>query len=1005
MMRGLILGVFWILAGSVSAAVEVIKDFDPVMLQRPDLDLTYHNMPEAIAAGSQQSALRAVTIGDFNTDGRQDILGITAGGQVVLLKGNPTHPNYNTRIDHWQAFAAPETVDLRLTSGGLLGLESGDFNADGLLDWAAAYAQGHVNFYQGDGTGAFVWLRRLHFDGELVAIHSGDYGRRDNLTDIALISTNAGAHLLHLLTSRNGAAAAPIKTQMLTHPATNIVAGRFDDDIHYDLAIAGGTSLSIYAVPDSLPARVIQQVNLPMTAKGLNFAKRGQLLVAGSDTGFWDINTIGHTRHNDNSSNTPIMTSGQSYYFRIDGDALKDRLLLDQAGGISIAFARSALFATFGVDSTGDSGDALPGDGSCSATGGGCTLRAAIEESNASAGMDMITVTVAGTTVPLTPYTITDPVIIDGTGGSTVIEQGSTEGPGVGIKPVFAISAGGTTIRGLTVMGPDGDSFARLTSGDGNLFTGNVFAITDSTNFGGFEIETADNIIGGTTVSERNIFAGVIFDIDGGTIDTATGNRVIGNYFGVDAGGASRLGTGSCVAVRDRDNEIGGSVAGSGNVITGFDGMSLLCIPLRVERFGESLGTLVQGNMIGTNAAGTAAIGNPTQGILVSDARDVTIGGSTPAAGNLISGNGNAILNGNEHGIHVTAATSRGDGLVIQGNYIGTDITGSTAIGNTGHGVFIDDVDGSLIGGSSAGAGNLISGNGEDGIHLEGFSGFSLAAPRIQGNRIGINLAADSALGNTGDGLHLLFVDDAQIGGTTAAAGNLIGANTGNGIILESPGSRRNIIEGNHIGTATDGQTDLGNGEHGIRVFSAQMGRIGGVANGAGNRIAFNALAGIAVQGLGSFGRENQITRNRIHDNVGLGIDLVGNGVVDVNDPGDTDAGPNLGQNFPEITALTGGDMLTGSLNSAASSTFTIEFFSSTSCDASGNGEGGVFVESISVTTNAAGDAGITHTLSAPIPEGLQLTATATDADGNTSEFSECISVVDSEVFLIDGFE
>ncbi len=1004
-MRHLILCVIWSFTSSLWAAAELLRGFDPLPVQRPDMRLSYQPSTNAIGGRATQAPLLAMTISDFNADGRKDILGVAFNGQVMLLEGNQTHGNFVAPIDNWTAFKTAQPVGLKITASGLLGLESGDFDADGLADLAAAYSQGYVNFYRGNGQGQFEWMQRLHFDGQLTTIHSGDYGRRDNMPDIAISSSSGNTHLLHILTSAEGAASAAVNTQLLHHPVTHIAHGRYNDDIEYDLVLAGNNQLSIYAISGLNDTRLIHQDDLTGTVTGINFNSTNRLMINADQSDWWLVDDIGQTLLGSPGIEIPLDPVRQTLFMNINGDAVKDRITLELDGSVEIAFASSAPFAIFDVNSTGDAGDALPGDGACATVGTVCTLRAAIEESNALGGMDTITVTLAGTIVPMTPYPITDPVIIDGTGGSTVIEQGSTEGPGVGIKPVFDISAGSTTIRGLTVMGPDGDTFARVFTGDGNLFTGNFFAVTDSTTFGSIVVETNDNIIGGTNLTERNVFGGIRLTVSAGGIDLATGNRIIGNHLGVDAGGASRLGTGSCVSIADRDNEVGGAVSGSGNVITGFDGMSLLCIPLRIERFGESLGTLVQGNLIGTNATGTAAIGNPTEGIFISDARDVTIGGSSPLARNLISGNGNDILNGNESGIHVTASASRGDGLIIQGNRIGTDITGSTAIGNTGHGIFIDDVDGSLIGGTASGAGNLISGNGEDGIHLQGFSGFSLDAPVIQGNRIGTNLISGAALGNGDDGLHLRFVDDARIGGAGSTAGNVIGGNVGHGIQLENPGTRRIIIEGNAIGTNSSGQIDLGNGAHGIRIFSAQMCRIGGTLPGAGNRIAFNALAGIAVQGLGAFGQGNRITRNRLHDNVGLGIDLVGNGVVDPNDPGDGDAGPNLGQNFPEITSVTDGDNIDGSLNSTADTTFTLEFFTSTACDTSGNGEGAVFVGSTTVMTDGAGDAVINHLLPSPIQEGLILTSTAIDPAGNTSEFSACFTVTDSEALLIDGFE
>ena len=151
-------------------------------------------------------------------------------------------------------------------------------------------------------------------------------------------------------------------------------------------------------------------------------------------------------------------------------------------------------------------------------------------------------------------------------------------------------------------------------------------------------------------------------------------------------------------------------------------------------------------------------------------------------------------------------------------------------------------------------------------------------------------------------------------------------------------------------------------------------------------------------------GVRNSILGNSIFRNGELGIDLGPDGVTG-NDDGDGDGGANLLQNFPLITSAVG-NTVSGTLNSAAGRTFRIEIFSNSGvapCDSSGNGEGETFVGTTNVTTDTSGNQSFTVTLATPLPSGAAVTATATDPDGNTSEFSQCATaqgvnkIVDSE--------
>ncbi|HEY3053899.1 MAG TPA: Calx-beta domain-containing protein, partial [Thermoanaerobaculia bacterium] len=222
------------------------------------------------------------------------------------------------------------------------------------------------------------------------------------------------------------------------------------------------------------------------------------------------------------------------------------------------------------------------------------------------------------------------------------------------------------------------------------------------------------------------------------------------------------------------------------------------------------------------------------------------------------------------------------------------------------------------------------------------------------------------------------------IGGTTAAARNVISSNGSAGIFIigDSPGT---VIRGNFIGTDAAGTASRGNAQDGVAAIAAGV-QIGGSAAGAGNTIAFNTGSGVFVSGPTTTGVT--ISRNSITANGSTGINF-GFG-PNVNDPGDTDTGPNNLQNSPVLTSAvlgSGNTTVTGTLNSTASTMFTIEIFDNAACDSLGFGEGAVFGAATNVTTDAMGNAAF----SVVVPIAMTVaTATATDPAGNTSQFSNC---------------
>ncbi|HKE56253.1 MAG TPA: C25 family cysteine peptidase, partial [Pyrinomonadaceae bacterium] len=301
--------------------------------------------------------------------------------------------------------------------------------------------------------------------------------------------------------------------------------------------------------------------------------------------------------------------------------------------------------------------------------------------------------------------------------------------------------------------------------------------------------------------------------------------------------------------------------------------------------------------------------------------------------------------------------------IEINGNNIASDGLAILANGSTVRGLIINRFGGNGISIQNAGSsGNLIA-----------------------GNFIGTNAAGTAASTNGLNGIFISGAPNNTIGGTTTADRNVISGNTQNGIAIQNSAATGTLIVGNLIGRNAANTAAIPNAQNGIRI-DAPSTTIGGAAAGQGNTISGNTQAGVSIINAGS--TNNRISRNSIFTNGGLGIDLGADGVTP-NDPGDGDLGPNNLQNFPVITnAVQGSTIISFTLNSTASTTFTVEFFFSTTADPSGNGEGQTFLGTMNVTTNAAGNFSGTFTSATTVTAGQIITATATNPTGNTSEFS-----------------
>jgi hypothetical protein len=316
-------------------------------------------------------------------------------------------------------------------------------------------------------------------------------------------------------------------------------------------------------------------------------------------------------------------------------------------------------------------------------------------------------------------------------------------------------------------------------------------------------------------------------------------------------------------------------------------------------------------------------------------------------------------------------------------NRIGTDVGGTQKLGNGENGIRLH-CDYTVVGG--IGMGNVISGNGMVGIWVDGGnSNYN----QILGNYIGVSYDGASPLGNLLSGIYLPFSHDNVIGGSTAdGTGNIIAANGSSGITINNPLASDNRIQGNAIGTSFNGALSLGNVGAGINSGGDRT-TVGGLGT-LGNIIANNFGGVLLNNGVQSTVRGNSIFGNTF----GLGIDLQPF-FFSPNDSLDADEGSNRLQNFPTISSVSqlgNQARLQGYLSSTPNHNFTLDFYSNTACNADGHGEGETWLGSVDVITNGAG----VTSFDVPYPfsslrGGYIFTATATDDEGNTSEFSSCV--------------
>ncbi|HEU4390331.1 MAG TPA: hypothetical protein VFV34_21185 [Blastocatellia bacterium] len=891
------------------------------------------------------SAARTLITGDFDEDGIPDLVAVSAtisGSSLMLYRGNSKYASATGDPQNEGAippFGGPETaVEM---SDSVDFAYSGDFNADGHLDIAVAAAGGRsLTMLPGDGQGQFNEPQRIELPGVLTAMAAGDINREDGLTDLVVGTDKGGDYRVLVFEGPDGALSQEPEGISLTERPLGFALGQLDNQDPTDLAVVGGAHLFVIRGRDrelTIPEEYRSEVEAPVVLdQRLPF--EAIFVVAGD--------FLGGPEHEIATADADgslliLERSGESDGARLPGEEWSVSRSEKASSGLRQLLAQrvSALekddLVAFGADNRID----VMNVGSPAFHVDSHPLRWLSNDSELAAAL---------------PTQINSDAISD-------------------LITFKQIGEGEALLRVDVSLAEQ--IFTVRTTGDDDVIGTLRHAIGRANQTPGLdEIRFAIPGAGVKTIHLESSLPPIVYPviIDGRTQPGYSGTPLIEiDGTGAEAGANGlTLSAPGCVvrglAINSfRYRSTGGRpIGGSGIQV-------------------YSANNLIAGNFIGTDPTGTSI--RPNWNGITVEGNYNAIGGTAAGARNLISGNRqNEVLIEYGH-----------SGTLIQGNYVGTNVSGNSALGGAGNGVAAAILSYGMntsVGGTAPGARNVISGNSSSGVFI--YQG------KVQGNYVGVNATGNAAVPNSDTGV--ASAGGTTIGGTTPAARNVISANT-YGVTIDNT-SAATLVQGNYIGTNANGTGAIGNRRDGILLgglFPVRNASIGGMTRSAGNTIAFNGGNGVVVYPATSgslVSSRNLIMANSISGNAKLGIDLIdssGEGVTP-NDPGDTDAGANGLQNFPVLSSAVrsaAAITISGTLNSASNATFTIEFFHNHACDSSAHGEGRYYIGYINVRTNGAGNAAFSATFPYAPPAGEVITATATPVDLNTSEFSHCVVI------------
>ncbi|HNG92522.1 MAG TPA: FG-GAP-like repeat-containing protein, partial [Acidobacteriota bacterium] len=919
----------------------------------------------------------------------------------------------------------------------------GDFNGDGTFDLVtAARGENQLHWLPGNGQGDFGNPTTVEVAGPITALTVGDVNRQDGLADVLVSIADTTAARLLVFEGPDGALRHEPEVFTLPAPATAIAVGELGGSPFSDIAVAAGNTLLVAEGRDRKLSVSDKRIE-PLRINQRTFDFEIKSLVLGDFeaddlTDVAVLSTDGRVEVLSREMPAALRQSASLDYDIVNNGqdevkttvsvpsgvvaatkALRAPVRLSQWNATHFADVGTQANQLLRIKSSSLSHDDLAVIGEAS----DIRLLGNLDQDQSSANKRASAPASLQVTLPSrtgAPVAIL-PMLLNGDGlQDLVVVTRNTARPGVIFtQPLVVYTVNSTTDTG-TGVGTSGDLRYCITQA-------NLSAGADSINFA----------IPGSGVQTITLASSLPFITQPLTIDgyTQTGASANTQAVGSDAVLQIEINADALVvntpAVPFNNGSTGSRIRGL--VINRANDNQASAIT-----FNQSSTGIVDGNFLGTSADGTTSLPN-SRGVSIFNASTITIGGTTPQTRNVISGGASSI------GINVTGGT----GHLIQGNYVGLNAAGTAAIDagfTTGMFLLGATTTNGFVGGTAAGAGNVVGARGI-GVYVADFS----SNMTVQQNLVGLNAAGTASLAATAIGMQVEDTASALIGGTTAAARNVVGGTSSIGITVVDTSTSAQV-QGNYVGTNSAGTTAIANsvgvsitrsttghtiggtaagaqnvisgssfegiqitqtnGPHtvqgnligrnaantaplgngtgiglGTSVFGANNILVGGTGAGEGNIIAHSTGVGVRIEG----GTSNRILGNTISGSASLGIDLVpagGNGVTP-NDTGDPDAGPNNVQNFPVITPISA-TSVSASLDSLVANTaypVRLEFFANAACKSVGTSEGEVFLG----TMNLAGPGSVTFNFTA-VPGQPIISATATDNNGNTSEFSSCLA-------------
>ena len=906
-----------------------------------------HDLP----GGVQPLALAAA---DLDGDGIADLLcgyADGAAGVLVAYRGNadaiyPNSPEARRRKAQGRftdsAFLGPARVVPLVHRPDFLA--AGDFDNDGRTDVIAAERGGSaLSFLSGDTNGRLKTARAISLPGKVTTLAAGEVDRADGLPDLAIGLLGREGARMRLLRGPEGAMAAEPEDLPLPASAEAAVIASLDAGYPGDIAVVAGTELLVFSGRDNLS---------PSPAASRVPARRGfdsplVSLAAGDFTG-------------DHSADLAVLSqAGRIHIVEFHRETFDKG---SNAGGgdrrkLSLATRTVEFDDGFAQEPAGEgflSPLRLPGrprwiDGdSCEAPAGSSRLLAA--RLSGGRGMDLVVRTAS--------LAVAEPDSAAWLFPAASFDDGAAPAKPLSLDlsaatAILPMRLNGDAIDDLVVLG--GASIAPSAVMSQAAATFNVNSAGD-----GADCNTSDSVCatssGGcpngpctlrAAMMQANSSAGtdvITFAIGSGpaTINPTSFLPILTGPVTID--GTTQPGYAGSPII-----EIDGT--GAGNPANGLtvDGGSSTIRGLVINKFTfrgvevRSAGNIVEGNYFGINVAGTTGKPNALDGILVNNAPNNTIGGTTAAARNVSSGN-------NGDGIQIFGPAATGN--VVQGNRFGTNPAGNAGLGNgvgspcssgaPGQGVSLNSAPNNTVGGTAAGARNLISGNLCDGVIV---SGPAAGGNLIQGNFIGTDAAGTSDIGNAanaGGGGIRVVAPSTTVGGTAAGARNVISGNFEDGVEIPRPDMPGNVVLGNYIGTDATGAAPLGNEVAGILLPQTPGVQVGGTTAASRNVVSGNVFGIVIFAGASNVHVEGNYVGMAADGTTGLGN--LGDGIFI------TGATSNF---IGGTVGVTTGGACTGSCNVIA-----------------GNGDNGVLILGPSTTQNvvAGNRIGTDRTGAAAVP-------------------------------------